>query len=43
MLNMKQSLYSQKNTRYLDHMGELWSVYHEDVEDNWPCYNGTTL
>ena len=23
--------------------GELWGVYHEDFEENWPSYNGTAL
>ena len=31
------------DTPYSVLMGELWGVYSEDLEDNWPCYNGTTL
>ena len=23
--------------------GELWGVYYENFEENWPRYNGTAL
>ena len=23
--------------------GELWGVYYENFEENWPCYNGTAM
>ena len=31
------------DTPYLALMGELWGVCCEDIEENWPCYNGTAL
>ena len=41
MQNMNETLDSQKNTPYLALMGELWSVYWENFQENWRCYNGT--
>ena len=32
-----------KDTPYLDPTGELWSVFCEDFEENWLCYNSATL
>ena len=31
------------DTPYLALTGELWSVYCEDLGENWPRYNGTAL
>ena len=31
------------DTPYLALTGELWSVYWEDLWENWPRYNGTAL
>ena len=28
---------------YLDLTGELWGVYCENLRENWPRYNGTSL
>ena len=30
-------------TPYLALTGELWGVYYENFEENWPRYNGTVL
>ena len=30
-------------TPYLARQGELWGVFCEDLVENWPRYNGTTL
>ena len=32
-----------KDTPYLALTGELWSVYYENLGENWSCYNGTVL
>ena len=32
-----------KDTPYLTLPGELWSVYWEDLGENWLCYDGATL
>ena len=32
-----------KNTPYLTLTGELCGVCSEDLQENWPHYNGTTL
>ena len=31
------------DTPYLALTGELWGVYYENYEENWPRYNGTAL
>ena len=31
------------DTPHLALKGELWGVYCEEFEENWPCYKGTTL
>ena len=31
------------DTQYLVLTGELWDVYCEDLGENWPRYNSTTL
>ena len=31
------------DTPYHALMGELWGVYYENFEENWLCYNNTTL
>ena len=31
------------DTPYLAPTGELWGVYYENYEENWPGYNGTAL
>ena len=31
------------DTSYLALAGELWGVYCEDFEENWPRYNDTSL
>ena len=31
------------DTQYIALVGELWGVYYENFEENWPCYNGITL
>ena len=31
------------DTPYLILTDKLWSVYYENIEENWPRYNGTTL
>ena len=30
-------------TTYLTLTGELWGVYCEDFEENWPSYNSSAL
>ena len=32
-----------KDIPYRALTGELWGVYCEDLGENWPRYNGTTL
>ena len=32
-----------KDTPYLTLMSELWGVYCENFQENWPRYNGTAL
>ena len=32
-----------KGTPYLTPMGKLWGVYCENLGENWPHYNDTTL
>ena len=32
-----------KDTPYLDLSGELWSVFYEYFNRNWPCYKGFLL
>ena len=34
---------STKDTPYLTLTGELWDVCCENLEENWPRYNGTAL
>ena len=31
------------DAQYLDLTGELWGIYYEEFEENWPRYNGTAL
>ena len=31
------------DTPYLALAGELWGVYYDKFEENWPRYNGTAL
>ena len=31
------------DTPYLALTGEVWGVYYENFEENWPHYNGTAL
>ena len=31
------------DTPYLALTGDLWGVYYENFEENWPRYNGTAL
>ena len=37
------SINTCKEAPYLKVMGELWGTYCEDCEENWPCYNSTSL
>ena len=39
----KSNLKLTKETPYLALTGELWAVYYEDFDENWPRYNGTAL
>ena len=41
----QQSVYQTSNqqTPYPTLTGELYGVYHENFEENWPRYNGTAL
>ena len=32
-----------KDTPYLALSGELWSVFYEYINRNWPCYKGFLL
>ena len=32
-----------KDTPYLALSGELWSVFYENFNRNWPCYKGFLL
>ena len=32
-----------KDTPYFALTGEIWGVFCEDFEENWPRYNGTAL
>ena len=32
-----------KDTPYLAFSGELWSVFYEYFNRNWPCYEGFLL
>ena len=32
-----------KDTLYLALMSEFWGVFCEDLDNIWPCYNGTAL
>ena len=43
MAECKSNIKLIKDTPYLTLTGELWGVFCEDIEENWPCYNGTTL
>ena len=31
-----------ESTKDIPYTGELWSVFSEYFEENWPRYNGTT-
>ena len=33
----------KKDTPYLALSGELWSVFYEYFNRNWPCYKGFLL
>ena len=39
----KSEFESTKDTPYLALTGELWGVYCEEFEENWPCYNSAAL
>ena len=39
----KSDLQLTKDTPYLALTGELWGVYCDNLEENWPLYNGTVL
>ena len=42
--NINQNLnWFAKNTPYLTLRGKIWGVCYEDLEEKWPCYNGTVL
>ena len=42
LLNMLPSEHT-KDTPYLALTGELWSVFYEYLNNNWPCYKGFLL
>ena len=35
----KSNIRLTKGTPYLALTGELWGVFCEDFEENWPCYS----
>ena len=39
----QQNINPISNTPYLALTGELWDLYYENFEENWPFYNGTAL
>ena len=39
----KSNFWLTTDTPYLALTGELWGVYYENFEENWPRYNGTVL
>ena len=43
MAECKSNIKLTKDTPYLTLTGELWGVFCEDFEENWPCYNDTAL
>ena len=40
---LNQSVNLQKTPPYLALAGELWGVFCDNFQENWPRYNGTTL
>ena len=43
MTEYKSEFEHTRNTPYLAITGELWGVFCEDFDGNWPRYNGTAL
>ena len=43
MANSESDIRITNDTPYLALTGELWGVYYEDLEENWPHYDGTAL
>ena len=41
MAERKSNIRLTKDTPYLALTGELWGVFWEDFEENWPRYNST--
>ena len=39
----KSNIRLTKDNPYLALTGELWGVFCEDFEENWPRFNGTAL
>ena len=39
----KSQIELTKYIPYLTILGKLWDLFGEDLDENWPCCNGTTL
>ena len=43
MAEHKSNIRLTKDTPYLALTVEMWGIFCEDLEENWPRYNGTAL